>query len=134
MEESFMGLRRDIIQPFPSPTEDNDLDYLELWFDAEKKSRPLCEKIVDEWIRTKILPPIDDDSAAYFLIRRFDTASEFIKNHFLDDLSSVFSYDGYTTDEVLKWCLSDWWYEHGSTKSSWEDLVADEEEFNKKNG
>ena len=106
------------------------VDFWGYWHKSEKDSKSLCEEVIDCWIRTKELPPIDRDDAAFFLIRRFDQASDFIQNLFLGSFSSIFAHPGYTTDEVLRWCLCEWWDEHGSRIAYCEDEARDEERFN----
>lgn len=90
-----------------------------VWDRWEKESRRECELAVDHWLEHWTLPVLGD-AAAYFLCHRFDQASAFLQNLFLDDQTSVFSSGDRSLDEILRWMLVDWWNEHGCGLAYWQ--------------
>lgn len=121
MDDSFTGLRRDLLQPYPDPS-DSHVHYT-IWHEAELATRERAENAIAYWVVYRVLPDLDDD-VAYFLCRRFDQASEFIRSLYIGGQDTIFMHDGLETNEALQWMLCSWWEEHGIVKAYFEDLES----------
>ena len=122
LDETFDGgMRRDLIQPFPEPGPEDE--YMDVWREAEERTHHECEQVIEFWIGHRHLPEDVSPAALFFLCRRFEQASHFVQNMFLDQSWTVFSYADYSIEEVLRWLLVPWWKEHGSREAVFEDLA-----------
>lgn len=121
MDQSFEGLRRDLIQPFAEPATSDE--HWKVWHGGELRCRPQCEQAGVFWIEHRFLPPLEDE-AAYFLCRRFDQASNFLQNLFDRDGMTVVSHGELSLDEFLWWVLVVWWDAHGRGEAYFEDLQS----------
>lgn len=112
MDECVKVVRRHVTQPFSDPPKKfAENDYTSVWLEAKKACRQECEEGVEQWLRNRTFP-IVDDAAAFFLVRRFDQASLFLQSLFDDDQESPFMALR-SLNEMLRWTLTTWWEEHG---------------------
>jgi hypothetical protein len=126
MDEAFEGFRRDLIQPFAEPATSDE--HWTVWHAHELRCRPQWEDAIEYWLANCVRPPLDDGTA-YFLCRRFDQVSEFLKNLFVQDLTTVFAHPGLSLNEFLRWMLLDWWESHGIREAYFEDLERYEHRY-----
>jgi len=125
LDQAFAGFRRDVIQPFGEPI--SSKEHWTAWHNFEQQTQERCERAIEFWIVHRTRPPLDDD-VAYFLCRRFDQASFFVQNLFLEDQTTIFTYAGNSLDDVLRWTLIDWWEAHGRREAFYADLKQYENE------
>lgn len=127
LDETFdKGLRGDLIQPFPEPGPKDD--YHDIWMKNEVSTRPESEEVIEFWIPHRHLPGEVGAATLFFLCKRFDQVSHFVRCMFLKQRDTIFSYDGLLLDDALWWLLVPWWDEHGSLES----LIADSTEWEHK--
>ncbi len=120
MDECVKVVRPHVTLPFPDPPKESaENDFSSAWMEAQKACRQECEEGVQQWLRNRNFP-IVDDSATFFLVRRFDQASIFLQSLFDDDQETPFMALR-PLDEMVYWSLTTWWEKHGWMLALWED-------------
>jgi hypothetical protein len=119
LDETFNGLRRDLLPPFEAPGSHDE--HYEAWHAAEIRTAGKCEEAIRFWIVNRFLPPLEDD-VQFFLCQRFEQVAQFVQNFFLPDQTTAITHTGLDVDGFLYWMLVDWWAAHGIREAYYEDV------------
>ena len=96
------------------------------WHGYETLCRSSCENAILQWWETGTFPSVNAETA-YFICRRFDSASDFLWSLVLNDGKTVLGHPHVSNLEFTKWLLVPWWESHGAKAAFYEELYAQED-------
>ncbi len=120
LNDTFAGLRHDVLTPFPPPADSHV--HFDIWHQHELASRPECDVAVGHWLDQHVLPELSD-GALFYLKHRFDYFAEFLRSLVLEDGSTILEYPSVDHRDFIDWGLIEWWESHGIREAYFEDLA-----------